>query len=145
MIDLSRLNAPGWRRIVSDLTAAAGDERGFPAHLLAAMGQVAGARQAALFEFPPAEGDGATLPRASLVWPVGPSDGAIADESLAEPEVMRAGASASYESNNTSVYGLGAGDGLYDESRSGGGFALSIPIGAVQVAVHYQLPCVPQT
>lgn len=134
MIDLSRLNAPGWRRIVSDLTAAAGDERGFPAHLLAAMGQVAGARQAALFEFPPTEGEGAILPKASLVWPVGPSDGASADESLAEPEVMRAGASASYESNNTSVYGLSQDDGLYDESRSGGGFALSIPIGSVQVA-----------
>lgn len=134
MIDLSRLNAPGWRRIVSDLTEAAGDERGFPAHLLAAMGQVAGARQAALFEFPPAEGDGATLPRASLVWPAGPSDSTSADDSLVEPEVMRAGASATYEANNTTVHGLNVEDGLYDESRSGGGFALSIPIGTVQVA-----------
>ena len=98
------------------------------------MGQVAGARQAALFEFPPSEGDGAILPKAGLVWPAGPSDGASADESLVEPEVMRAGASAAYESSNTCVHGLGADDGLYDESRSGGGFALSIPIGVVQVA-----------
>lgn len=133
MIDLSRLNAPGWRRIVSDLTSAAGDERAFAGHLLAAMGQVAGARQAALFQYAPADTEGVSLPRASLVWPVGPSDGASADESLTEPEVMRAGANASFDSGNTSVYGLGAGDGLYDESRSGGGFALSVPVGQVQM------------
>lgn len=130
MIDLSRLNAPGWRRIVSDLTSAAGDERGFASHLLAAMGQVAGARQAAVFQFAPGD-EGEVIPRASLVWPIGPSDGASADESLIEPEVMRAGASAAFESGTTSVFGLAPGDGLYDESRANG-FALSVPIGSVQ-------------
>lgn len=131
MIDLSRLNAPGWRRIVSDLTNAAADERAFASHLLAAMGQVAGARQAAVFQIAPgAEGETVTLPRATLVWPIGPSDGASADESLVEPEVMRAGASAAFEAGTTCVYGLSPGDGLYDESRANG-FALSVPIGSV--------------
>lgn len=132
MIDLSRLNAPGWRRIVSDLTAAAGDERAFASHLLAAMGQVAGARQAALFPFAPPGAEGSVLPRAALIWPQGPAGGASADDSLAEPEAMRTGASAAMDSGTTSVFGLSPGDSLADETRSAGGYALAVPIGAVQ-------------
>lgn len=131
MIDLSKLNAPGWRRIVADLTQAAGDERAFPNHLLAAMGQVAGARQAAIFVQGSAGQSGTpgdTM--ATLVWPHGPTDGTSANDSLGEPGVMRSSALAAFDAGTTQVLGLGSDDGLYDTSHANG-YALAIPVGSV--------------
>lgn len=133
MIDLSRLNAPGWRRIVADLTRAAGDERAFPNHLLAAMGQVAGARQAAIMA-PTGPGQ---EPVATLVWPHSPADGSGPDDSLSEPGVMRSVAASALESNATQVFGLGADDGLYDDSHTSG-YALAIPVGNPSTAESEQ-------
>jgi len=135
VIDLSNLQAPGWQRIVADLTAAAGDERSFSAHLLAAMGQVAGARQAALFTPGPAAGAADASDQeeahATLVWPAGPGDGGTPDESLNEPEVMRTGAAAVFDQGQTTIFGLGSDDQLYDDSHSNG-YAVAVPIGLSQ-------------
>jgi len=130
VIDLSNLNAPGWRRIVADLTAASGDERTFPNHLLAAMGQVAGARQAAMFVNTGAGQDPSDQPLATLVWPVGPTDGASPNDSLSEPIVMRSSAASAFGTGDTGVIGMGTDDGLYDDSHANG-FALAVPVGTV--------------
>ncbi|GAB5496411.1 MAG: hypothetical protein Phyf2KO_14910 [Phycisphaerales bacterium] len=131
MIDLSKLNAPGWRRIVADLTQAAGDERAFPNHLLAAMGQVAGARQAAIFVQGGAGQSGEpNQPTATLIWPHSPAEGESANDSLGEPGVMRSSAASSFDTANTQVFGLGSDDGLYDDTHANG-YALAIPVGNV--------------
>jgi hypothetical protein len=130
VIDLSNLNAPGWRRIVADLTAASGDERTFPNHLLAAMGQVAGARQAAMFMPSGAGSESGDQPTATLVWPEGPTDGTSADDSLGEPVIMRSSAASAFGTGDTAVFGMGADDGLYDNSHTNG-FALAVPVGTV--------------
>ena len=143
MIDLSNLQAPGWQRIVADLTAAAGDERAFSAHLLAAMGQVAGARQAALLTPGPAvNASDSTNPgevHATLVWPTGPGDGGGPDQSLSEPEVMRAGASACFDQGQTIIFGLGSDDQLYDDSHSNG-YAVAVPIGRARASDGAERP-----
>ena len=47
MIDVTNVKAPGWQRIVSELTAGAPDDREYFERLLRVIGQVSAARQAA--------------------------------------------------------------------------------------------------
>src|SRR5690349_17469789 len=49
MIDLSNAKAPGWHRVVADLSASAPDDRSFMARLVTVLAQVSGARQGVLF------------------------------------------------------------------------------------------------
>lgn len=72
MIDLSKLRAPGWQRVVAELTSPAPDDRAFLMRLLSVLAQAGGARQAVLFAAGSAEDDaGAEVePRALSVWPV---------------------------------------------------------------------------
>ena len=49
MIDLSNLKAPGWSRVVADLTTPAPDDRSYLAKMLAILVQVSGARQGVLY------------------------------------------------------------------------------------------------
>ena len=49
MIELSNVRAPGWQRVVAELSAPAPDDRIFLSRLLQILGQIAGARQAVFF------------------------------------------------------------------------------------------------
>ena len=134
MTNLSQIKTPGWPSIVGELAATAGDERLFLPTLLASLGKVTGARQAAFLvpgprgtESEPVASDA----RATLVWPQ-PSPPAPADESLDEPDVMRIAARGVLAGGQTKVMAIGGtSDGLYG-SGQGSGYALCVPVGEVE-------------
>lgn len=72
MIDVTNLKAPGWQRVVAELSAAAPDDRSYALRLISVLGQVSGARQAVFYAMASAgEQDPAgPEPRAELVWPI---------------------------------------------------------------------------
>ncbi|MCA9297908.1 MAG: efflux RND transporter periplasmic adaptor subunit [Phycisphaerales bacterium] len=121
MIDVSKIRAPGWARVVTELAAEAPDDRAFFARLLAVLGQVAGARQAALM-LVPLQDDGDA--RVTLVWPPQERPPEEAIESL--PDV-KAAARAAATSRSMRCYDLKATDGLYDGGREGYVVAAPIP------------------
>lgn len=125
MIDLSKIKAPGWQRIVEELARAAPDDRAFLARLLSVQGQVAGARQAVLLSVSPgpATEGGQPEPRVGLVWP--PRDGPPNVEH--EREVMDA-ARACASSRQTRVFGLDATDGMYEAGEKG--YIVATPVGS---------------
>ncbi|MCH8269889.1 MAG: hypothetical protein IH985_01580, partial [Planctomycetes bacterium] len=82
MIDLTKLQAPGWRRVVAELSAEAPDDRAFLARLLAVLGQVCGARQATLFAVSAGDQGEDAPPRRMLVWP------ATSDAAGGQPESL---------------------------------------------------------
>ncbi len=115
MVDLSSLKAPGWQRVVAELNAPAPDDRAFLVRLVSALGQVSGARQAALFLVEPvaAETGGEARvaeARAVFVWPV-PAAGGQPPEMA--PDV-RTAARAAAESGQTRVFGLDKQEGYYE-------------------------------
>ncbi|MGP1273435.1 MAG: efflux RND transporter periplasmic adaptor subunit [Phycisphaerales bacterium] len=128
---MNQIKTPGWPAIVAELSAAAGDERAFPSVLLAAMGRVTGARQAALLApAPPGESTGPGEVRATLVWPA--VDGEAADEALQEPDVIRIAAAGVLASGESKVMAIGgASDALYG-GEAGGGFVLCVPVGRLE-------------
>ncbi len=74
MIELSNLKTPAWQRIVAELSAPAADDKLFLVRLTSVLGQVTGARQAVLFQIPPAasESPAGPDPKAAMVWPLPP-------------------------------------------------------------------------
>ena len=91
MIDLSKLRAPGWQRVVAELTSPAPDDRAFLMRLLSVLAQAAGARQAVLFAAGVTDDDaGAEVePRALAVWPLLPEQ-ERAHQPVGESQVERA-------------------------------------------------------
>ncbi|MEL6497005.1 MAG: HlyD family efflux transporter periplasmic adaptor subunit [Planctomycetota bacterium] len=122
MIDSKTVKSAGWQRVVADLARAADDDRAFLPTLLASLGQVSGAKQAALLT---TQAGGDDEPRAQLVWPTvrGP-----ADDALSEPDVMRGCARATIEAGGTQVFGLRASEGLYS-GQADAGYVMCTPIG----------------
>ncbi len=138
MIDLTKLKAPGWQRVVGELTTPAGDDRAFLTKLTVILGQVTAARQAVLFSFDASAGDGAGEARALLGWT---SEGGV-ESPLSEERVERRREVASAvrsagASGQTRVYGLEDDDGLYTDEKPGYVVAACVPRkeqgGAVQV------------
>ncbi|MDX2131104.1 MAG: HlyD family efflux transporter periplasmic adaptor subunit [Planctomycetota bacterium] len=71
LTDLSNLKAPGWQRVVSELTSPAADDRVFLLRLLGVLGQVSGARQGVLFTVGGQRENAPEFePRPTLVWPL---------------------------------------------------------------------------
>ncbi|MBX3363553.1 MAG: efflux RND transporter periplasmic adaptor subunit [Phycisphaeraceae bacterium] len=137
MIDLSKIKAPGWQRVVEDLARPAPDDRTFLARLLAIQVQVSGARQGVLFSVPAAGGESPEAePRPTLIWPstreggepVGPDAGV----SIEHASEVRQAARTAGLSGQTQVYGLDKDDGLYDHSNKGYVIAAPVPTGPVQ-------------
>lgn len=146
MIDLSNLRAPGWQRVVAELSAPAADDRVFMARLLGALCQVSGARQGVIFTVPiqPRGESGSSEPapdadpKPILVWPFTPEHARILErhagaelpidessiERLADTKAVVRRASASRQ---TQAFGLDADDMLYD-SQAGKGYLLAVPI-----------------
>lgn len=146
MIDLSKIKAPGWQRVVEELSKPAPDDRAFLARLLSVQAQVSGAKQGVLYAVPPG-GAGATPgaepePTALLVWPPaggdagGPADPAsVPIEHEAE---ARDAARAAGSSRQTRVFGLDKADGLYEGGAQTYvvGVPLSTGAGGEQAPAH---------
>jgi len=131
MIDMSKLKAPGWERVVGELTRPAPNDASFLARLTAVLGQVAGARQAVLFETgAPADAEQPEIePRAVLGWP--PPAGAGADtptkpETIEHDRDVRSAARAAATHRHVRLYGLEEADELYDAGQKG--HVLALPI-----------------
>ena len=134
MIDLSKLQAPGWRRVVAELSADSPDDRAFLAKLLAVLGQVSGARQASLFAVSTGEQGEDTTPKRLLTWPTMP--GAETNEATAiedEADVLTA-VRATGESGQVRVFGLESGDRFYEGSR-GRGYVVAVPVSYVEIGI----------
>jgi len=143
LIDLSNLKAPGWQRIVADLSVTLPDDRVFLLRLVSALGQVAGARQAVLWLLPPGSGEGVE-PRAALAWPPtnapgepsgptaesGPLDLAHVDEaSIPHGPEAKGAARTVAASGQTRVFGLeGQDDAMYDPGQSAKGYLMAVPV-----------------
>lgn len=143
MIDLSSLRAPGWQRVVADLSTPAPDDRIFTARLLTALCQVAGARQGVVFAVPAPTRDAPAgepapevEPRPMLVWPFTPEQGAAvergADMPVQESAIehlpdAKSAARRAAGSRQSQAFGLDNDDLLYDTS-GGKGFLLVVPI-----------------
>jgi multidrug efflux pump subunit AcrA (membrane-fusion protein) len=123
LIDLSKLKAPGWQRVVAELSATAPDDKVFLARLTAVLGQVSGARQAALMA---SGADAATDPRPIFVWPQNPGGGAPPE--VDEPADVRAAARGAAEAGQIRVFGLDKEEVFYDASRPRG-YVIGVPIG----------------
>lgn len=141
MIDLSKLKAPGWQRVVEELTRPAPDDRVFLTRLLVVLGQVSGARRAVLIGVPTAAGSeegGGGLepePRAMLAWPWGGSEAPAigSEEAAAEAErdeqwsLMRSAAREAAPTGQARVFGLDGDDKYYGDSTSGG-YVVAVPV-----------------
>jgi hypothetical protein len=144
MIDLSNIKAPGWQRIVADLSAPAPDDRAFLLRLLAALVQVSGARQGVLFAVTAAEGEDAAEPKSLMVWPPAPEHreilergGAAAESHVAQQPVpegiveaqadAKIAARTAARSRQTQAFSLSTEDLLYDPSGAKG-FLLAVPV-----------------
>jgi len=151
LIDLSNLKAPGWQRIVTDLSAPVADDRVFLQRLVSALGQVAGSRQTVLWLVP--TGTDGVEPRAVIVWPpteqaqpaadAGPIEMSHVDEALI-PHLSecKAAVRTVSASNQTRVFGLeGQDDSMYDPGQAAKGYLLAVPIpGAALLDVNTPAP-----
>jgi hypothetical protein len=143
MIDLSEIRAPGWQRIVGELSSPAPDDRSFLLRLLAALTQVAGARQGVLFAVP-ARDDETSEPKPIMVWPPAPElrqhlerGGVAAESNVAQAPVdesgvesladARSAARAAAKGRQSQVYSLNTQDLLYDAAGHKG-FLLAVPV-----------------
>jgi biotin carboxyl carrier protein len=136
VIDLSKLQAPGWRRVVAELSSDAPDDRAFLARLLSVLGQVSGARQASLYAVSAGEQGEDTEPKCMLTWPVTPEAQAGKQEAGAiedEADVLTA-VRATSESGQVRVFGLESGDRFYEGSR-GRGYVVAVPVSSVEIGV----------
>jgi multidrug efflux pump subunit AcrA (membrane-fusion protein) len=127
VIDLSGLKAPGWHRVVAEVSAPAPDDATFMARLVGVMGQVSGARQAVLFAVEPKADDAALAePRPLVTWPPPPDQ--------RPPEVEFAGdarsaARGAAEAGQVRVFGLEAGSvGPFYGEASERGYIVGVPI-----------------
>jgi biotin carboxyl carrier protein len=139
VIDLSNLKAPGWQRIVSELSAPAQDDAAFIVRLVSVLGQVAGARQAVFFTIAGQREDDQASAEAKpeLIWPGMGGDGtvsrAMSDEHKQAPieHVLdaKSAAIAAAQGRQTRVFGLDeAGTQFYGDGAGGKGHLVALPI-----------------
>lgn len=132
MIDLTSLKAPGWDRVVAELSSPANDDRSYLERLTRVIGQVSAARQAALF-IPGMSGgsSGELSARLLQVWPLPagsePDTKTFPVESLEQGAETKAAAVGAIESGQSRAFGLDAKDGLYD-GGAGKGCVLAVPV-----------------
>lgn len=139
MIDLSSLKAPGWQRIVSELSAPAPDDAAFLMRLVSVLGQVAGARQAVFFTVSGQREDDQASAEAKpeLVWPGMGGEGTVTRAMSATNQQapiehlvdVKAAAIAAAQVRQTRVFGLDEGaTQFYGEGNSGKGHLVALPI-----------------
>lgn len=154
MIDLSNIKAPGWQRVVADLSSPAPDDRTFAARMVTRLAQISGARQGILFVIaesqsapdeqtpsaPPVEAQAQPI----FTWPLPPAAAAaiqqgaqVNERALLETPVdestiehlsdAKSAARNAYGSRQTRVFGLDRPNELYDGSP-GKGYVVAVPI-----------------
>ncbi|MBC7833617.1 MAG: HlyD family efflux transporter periplasmic adaptor subunit [Phycisphaerales bacterium] len=133
MIDLSNLKAPGWGRVVAELSAGAPDDRAFLERLMAVLAQVSAARQAVLFAPDRREGD---EPEARLVtvWPREGADGGAATPHVEQEAAAKKAARVALSTGQPQAFGLDKDDPYYGSGAGGQGYILAVPLGASQGA-----------
>jgi hypothetical protein len=146
LTELSNVRAPGWSRVVQELTALAPDDRLYLARLVSALGQVSGARQAVLWLLA-GQGDQATLePRPALIWPFGPDvvddQGrmSVTPEALFDPaRAAKSAARASGASRQVEVYAIEGESQMYDGPGAKGAI-IAVPVSSGQPHESASLP-----
>ncbi|MDP1661621.1 MAG: hypothetical protein Q8L55_06860, partial [Phycisphaerales bacterium] len=132
MIDLTSLKAPGWEKVVAELSAPAADDKAYLERLARVIGQVSAARQAAVFVAGTGGSAGELSARLLSVWPapVGGGDGKpVAPEHLEQEKEVKAAAIGTLESAQSRAFGLDQKDGLYDGGAGGNkGYILTVPV-----------------
>jgi multidrug resistance efflux pump len=130
VIDLTNLKAPGWDRVVAELSAPAVDDRAFLERLTRIIGQVSAARQAAVFIAGAGSSAGELNARLLSVWP--PASGGdgktVAPESLEQAADTKAAAVGALETSQSRAFGLDQRDGLYDAGAASKGYVLAVPV-----------------
>ena len=133
MIDLSKLRAPGWQRVVAELTTPAPDDRAFLMRLLAVLAQAGGSRQSVLFAAGSSEDDaGAGVePRALAVWPVLPeqerSGQAIGDAHVEHARDCKSAVREAAISGKVSLFGIEEDTQFYESGHKG--YLIAVPLG----------------
>ena len=133
MIDLSKLRAPGWQRVVAELTSEAPDDKAFLMRLLSVLSQASGSRQAVLFAVGMTEDDSDqhAEPRALALWPILPEQqrtGApITDSQIDQAHDCKAAARQASETNKVTVYGLEEETPFYGSGHKG--YLIAAPLG----------------
>ncbi|MCH9057955.1 MAG: HlyD family efflux transporter periplasmic adaptor subunit [Planctomycetes bacterium] len=135
MIDLTKLQAPGWRRVVAELSAEAPDDRAFLARLLAVLGQVCGARQATLFAVSAGDQGEDAPPRRMLVWPTTTDAAPGQPESLEDESEVLSAVRAAGESGSIRVFGLETDSKQFYEGTRGRGYVVAVPVVAVEIGL----------
>ncbi|MGD9690314.1 MAG: efflux RND transporter periplasmic adaptor subunit [Phycisphaerales bacterium] len=131
MIELSSLIAPGWQRVVAELSADCPDDKTYLERMLRVIAKVSAARQAVVF-LPggdaPADG-----PRPLCLWP---APGPGGEERVCPPSDVaviefaadaRAAAAAALESGHSRAFGLDRKSALYGV-ESPEGYILAVPL-----------------
>lgn len=136
MIDLTNVKAPGWQRVVAELSANAPDDRAYLERLLRIIAQVSAARQAALLV--PDKTDGEEIePRIELVHPrpESPADGAgklsVAAKGVEFEKEMKEAARGAFASGQSRAFSPEDKQSVYYDAGGGGsaqGAILAIPI-----------------
>jgi multidrug efflux pump subunit AcrA (membrane-fusion protein) len=143
MIDATNIKAPGWERIVGELSAPCADDKTYLDRLLRVMARVAAARQAVLVV--PLTGDaaGAGDVRVISMWPAAPlpagaglppagdaGDKVVTPTDTAAIEFVgdvRSAAYAALESGQSRVFSLEKKSAMYDAAPNPG-YVLAIPL-----------------
>jgi hypothetical protein len=134
VIDLSNLRAPGWNRIVAELSQPATDDRAYLDRLLRIIAQVSASKQACLI-LPQAGQAGELLPRILAVCSGPPSGKPDAPPTVAAPEAVavehekevKQVAIACLESAQSRAFGLDGQNAVYD-GQSSQGYLLAVPV-----------------
>ncbi|MFN7021759.1 MAG: efflux RND transporter periplasmic adaptor subunit [Phycisphaerales bacterium] len=155
MIDQTNVKAPGWQRVVAELSAGAPDDRAYLERLLRVMSQATAARQAALFVADRTDGEDIE-PRIELVWPrpsAGPESVAGPRVSAPDPKAvefakeMTEAARNTFSAAQSRVFSLDKQELYYDAAGgSNNGTILSVPIfGAPATAAQQATGAQPPT
>jgi hypothetical protein len=141
MIDLTNVKAPGWQRIVAELTATSPDDKTYFERLLRIIGQVSAARQSALLVANRTDGE-EIEPRVEMVWPKpeiqerpGDANPIAPDPKAVDfPREVAEAARAVFGSSQSRVFSLDKQQELYygasdaGSPGSAGGAILAIPV-----------------
>jgi len=154
--DLSHLRAPGWARVIADLSAPAADDTVFLLRLLCALGQVSGARQAIFFTLSgPKDDAGGTEPKPAVLWPLAPDlvdaegrmtlpashlfSSEVNEAAIEHATEIKSAVRAAASTRQAVVFGLDTGDRMYD-AQQGQPCIVAVPIPGGLPAESGKLP-----
>ena len=132
MIDLSKLRAPGWQRVVAELTSPAPDDRAFLMRLLAVLAQASGSRQTVLYVAGSTDDDrgGEVEPRPLAVWPLLNERGGIGqpvNESQVEHfQECKAAVREALVGNKPAIFGIEEQTTFYEAGHKG--YLVAVPL-----------------